>query len=106
FAWPHLKADRAVLLRHWKAVLLLGLIGIASFNTLLYLSLQHTTATNSLLIQSATPALILLLGALLFRDPVDLREAAAVALSMVGVVVIVGRGSLSELAAFRVQAGD
>jgi drug/metabolite transporter (DMT)-like permease len=106
FAWPYLKADRAVLLRHWKAVVLLGLLGIASFNTLLYLALQQTTATNSLLIQSGTPAMILVLGAMMFRDPVDARTAGAVALSIVGVGVIVARGSLAELAAFRIQPGD
>ena len=57
-AWPHLKRDWPVLRAHWPIMAILGALGIGAFNTLLYTGLQTTTALNSMLIQSAQPALI------------------------------------------------
>ncbi len=47
FAWPRLKADMPVLLRHWKAMLLLSATGIASYNTMSYIGLTSTTACGT-----------------------------------------------------------
>lgn len=52
FAWPHLRRDLATLKAQWRWVLLLGALGIGTFNTLLYTGLQTTTAVNGLLLQS------------------------------------------------------
>ncbi|MCL2636345.1 MAG: DMT family transporter, partial [Betaproteobacteria bacterium] len=50
FAWPHLKRDGPVLLRHAPILLALAATGIASFNTMTYVGLQYTTAVNALLL--------------------------------------------------------
>src|SRR3546814_20041873 len=67
-AWPHLKRDWPVLRANWPIVGLLGALAIGSFNILLYTGLQSTTALNSMLIQSAQPALVLIAGALVMGD--------------------------------------
>lgn len=54
-AWPHLKAPWPLLRQAWKQVLLLGVCGIAGYNTLAYIALQSTTATNAALINSFVP---------------------------------------------------
>lgn len=51
-------------------MLTLGILGIGTFNTLLYTGLQTSTAVNGLLLQSMQPALILMLGALVFGENV------------------------------------
>src|SRR6478752_2155476 len=68
FARPRLRADLPVLLRHWKMMLLLSATGIASYNTLSYIGLTSTTALNVLLLQPATPLIIIVWAYLLFRD--------------------------------------
>ncbi len=60
FAWPHLKRDAPVLLRHWPMMLLLSATGIATYNTMSYIGLASTTALNVLLLQSAGPLIIIL----------------------------------------------
>lgn len=105
-AWPHLKRDKEVLRAHWPMVLLLGLLGIGSFNLLLYTGLQTTTALNSMLIQAAQPALILIVGALVMRDRTSVRQIAGVAVSLAGVLVIIGRGDPAALVALRWNEGD
>src|SRR5579862_9444036 len=76
-AWPHLRRDWPVLLRHWRLMLVLGTFGIGAYNTITYLGLQTTTALNALLMQSATPLAILLCSFVLFRERPSLRQIVA-----------------------------
>ena len=105
-AAPYLKRDRARLIAKWPAVLALGLLGVAAFNTLLYSGLQFTTALNAVLIQSAQPPLILLAAFLLFGDRAGAAQIAGVLLSLAGVLVIVAGGDLDRLVQLRFNPGD
>ncbi len=105
-AWPHLKRDWPVLRAHWPVMAILGALGIGAFNTLLYSGLQTTTALNSMLIQSAQPALILMLGGLVMRDRTSARQIAGVLVSLAGVLIVIARGDLALLLALRLNAGD
>ena len=105
-AWPHLKRDWPVLRAHWPILAILGALGIGTFNTLLYTGLQTTTALNSMLIQSAQPALILMVGGLVMRDRTSARQAAGVLVSLAGVLIVVSRGDLALLLALRLNSGD
>ncbi|WP_238474171.1 DMT family transporter [Altericroceibacterium spongiae] len=69
FAWRHLRADRQRLLSHWKAVLLLGLTGVAAFNAFIYSGLQFTTASKGLLLQAGDPRPHSPVQSHLFRRP-------------------------------------
>ena len=106
FAWRTVLADAARLKVHWRIVLLLGLLGVAAFNALLYSGLHYTTATNSLLIQAAIPPLIAAFAFALFRDLTNRRQIAAIALSMTGVVIVVCQGDLNVLLHLKIGLGD
>jgi drug/metabolite transporter (DMT)-like permease len=105
-AWPHLRRDWPVLRAHWRIVALLGALAIGSFNILLYTGLQSTTALNSMLIQSAQPALILIGGALVMGDGTSLRQVVGVLISLVGVLAIIGRGDPAILWGMQLNIGD
>ena len=106
FALRPFGADLPKLRASWPMVLLLGLLGVALFNTLLYAGLQHTTATNALLIQAATAPLVLLTGWMLFRDRPTGVQMLATLLSIAGVLLVVARGSLATLLALELGSGD
>ncbi|HEY0425345.1 MAG TPA: DMT family transporter [Rhodopila sp.] len=106
FAWPRLKADLPVMLRHWKMMLALSATGIACYNTMSYIGLTSTTALNVLLLQSATPLIIIVWAYLVFRETPTPRQALGVLVSLAGVGVIGGHGSLEVLAHFRLNDGD
>lgn len=105
-AWPHLKRDGPVLRANWPIVAVLGALAIGSFNILLYTGLQSTTAINSMLIQSAQPALILIVGALVMKDRTSARQIIGVIVSLAGVLTIVGRGDPQMLIALGLNIGD
>ena len=106
FAWPRLKQDWQVMLRHWKLMVLLAATGIASYNTLSYIGLNSTTALNVLLLQSASPLVIIVWAFLIFRDVPTLRQIAGVLVSLAGVAAIAAHGSLEMLASLHINPGD
>lgn len=105
-AWPHLRRDWPVLKTNWRIMLLLGILGIGAFNTLLYTGLQTTTALNSLLLQAAQPALILIMGAVLMKDHVSARQLWGLIISLAGVLAIISQGNITAMLNLNLNKGD
>ena len=105
-AWPHLKRDWPVLLRHWRMMLLLALTGFATYNTMSYIGLQYTTALNALLLQSVMPVLVLLWAFALLGERPSGWQTLGVAISLAGVAVIASGGSLETLLHLSFNRGD
>lgn len=106
FAWPRLKADLPVMLRHWRMMLVLSATGIASYNTMSYIGLTSTTALNVLLLQSASPLIIIVWAYMLFREAPTLRQTLGVLVSLAGVGAIAAHGSLQALFRLQLNRGD
>ncbi|MFZ2908266.1 MAG: DMT family transporter [Candidatus Desulfobacillus denitrificans] len=106
WAWPHLRAQWREVLAHWKVLAMLGLFGGACHNALTYTGLAHTTATNGVLLASATPIMIIGLSWALFGKRLRMPEWLGVALSFSGVLVILAQGELRLLLELRPNAGD
>jgi drug/metabolite transporter (DMT)-like permease len=93
-------------LTNWKRYSMLGLLGVGLYNSLQYLALQSSSPINVTLVASGVPVWMLLVGRLFFGIPVKRRQVAGAVLSIAGVLVVLCRGSLAELAALRLMAGD
>lgn len=106
FAWPHVKQDWPTIRRHWPILLLFAVLGVTIFNTFVYTGLQTTTALNALLLQSATPVLIVGASYLLFRQAITAQQGVGLVLSLVGVVTIVTQGDWGALQGLRINPGD
>ena len=106
FAWPRLRTDLPVMLRHWKTMLVLSATGIASYNTMSYIGLTSTTALNVLLLQSVTPLIIIVWAYLLFRERPTPRQAFGVLVSLAGVAAIAAHGSFDVLIHLQLNRGD
>lgn len=106
FTRDQIRADWPRIRERLGLVVLMSLVGIAAFNTILYWSLQYTTAINATLMQSSGPLLIGLWSFALFRDPLTRGQIAGVAVSLLGVAAIVSGGSVETLAHLRLNAGD
>jgi drug/metabolite transporter (DMT)-like permease len=81
-------------------------IGVGLYNTLVYLALEHTTAINATVVFAAMPAMIAGLGWLVFRDPFGRFQTAGMAISAVGVAILIARGEPSALLALDFNRGD
>jgi drug/metabolite transporter (DMT)-like permease len=101
-----LRRHRAVLLQNWQLVALLGLTGIAGFQTLVYLALTHTTALNTILLLSLAPLAIVALSWLALGERISRVQAAGLVTSLGGAAVLILHGEIEALVDLRFNAGD
>ena len=88
---------RQTIIKHWKYLLLVSILGVANFNTFVYLGLQTSTATDAVLLLSATPIIILIFSRLLFAAPISVQQLIGIAISLMGVLIIISGGVPSKL---------
>jgi drug/metabolite transporter (DMT)-like permease len=106
FAWPRLRREWTLVLRHWRIIVVLSALGVAAFNTLLYTGLHFTTAINAALMQSTMPVMIVAMSYLFFGETVSARQKAGIVVSLLGVLIIVLRGDYRLLSTLSLNPGD
>lgn len=99
-------ASRAAIWQRWAYLAMLGLFGVAAFNALQYLALTTTTALNATLIAASGPVWMMLIGWGMFGVAPRHRQWAGSVLSLLGVLVVVGRGEWRALAHVQFVPGD
>ncbi len=106
FAWKHLKRDWGAIRARLGTMIFLSVIGISAFNTLQYWALEHTQALNTLLLQSAGPLFVAVWSLILLGVRLTLAQAGGIALSLIGVLVILLHGDLTALSSIEFNKGD
>jgi drug/metabolite transporter (DMT)-like permease len=106
FTWRGLWRALALLVRQWPLLAFLALLGITNYNSMVYLGLQHTAATNAVLLNSAVPVMIVGLSFVLLRLAVRGAQLGGILVSMLGVITIATEGRPQELLELRLNRGD
>ncbi|SHO46386.1 DMT family transporter [Desulfopila aestuarii] len=106
FAVKHLWRERELAKKHYRFICIQGLVGVAGFNTLIYLAMQTTTAINAVLVNSCIPVLIAVCSWVFYREMMTVRQCFGVLVSLSGVVLIISRGELAHLLAVSFNQGD
>jgi len=97
-----LKGQAVPLIRHGRAYLTLGLVGIGAFNVLFFCGMQMTSAVNGALIMALNPLVTAVLAFLITGYRPSSRQLWAFPLGLAGVgVVVLGGG-----AHLRIAGGD
>jgi drug/metabolite transporter (DMT)-like permease len=84
----------------------LALLGMVLYQCLAYYAAHSTSATNMGVICALIPLLGLLLNGLVFRQPVGRSSLLGVALSLAGVLYLLGQGQPLNLLAAGINRGD
>src|SRR5690606_6258200 len=105
-ALPHLRKQWPIVREHWKVLVILGLLGVGGFNTLVYIGLHSTTATNAAILNSFIPIATIALAFALLGRRIGRLEAAGVLVSLAGVTLIVAHGHFETLLGFTLNRGD
>ncbi len=103
---PTLWRRRALICRHWPILAALGFGSVTLYNGFFYLGVQQSSAINGALITSSIPLLIALCAWLIAGDPLSLRQASAIGLSLLGVLVILARGDPGAVLGIELGTGD
>lgn len=97
--WPAVK-------RSWKTLAALGVLGCGLYNTMSYIGLQTTTATNTALFNSIIPMFIVPIAWVWLHERIRPVQGVGVLVSLAGVLAIVGQGSLDTFLHLRINPGD
>lgn len=97
--WPTLRPHRVFLL-------LMGALGLTTFNSLFYLAAHTTSALNMGIIQGSIPVFVLAGSYLLYHNRSNPMQIVGIAVTIVGVVLVTTNGSLQNLISLSFQFGD
>jgi drug/metabolite transporter (DMT)-like permease len=89
-----------------RAFVLLGVLGLVLSTQLSYFGYAYTTAANAAILQAATPVLVALGARAYLGERLRRRQQAGVALSSLGMLVVVTDGRLVLLRVEELRAGD
>ena len=106
FAVAQLRADAALIRRHYPKLLVFGAVGAGGFTLLGYWGVSYTTAVNATLLNSSLPLFVVPLSWLVLGLTVSGRQLVGLVLSLAGVVAIVSGGSLQTFARLALNPGD
>ncbi|MGX8882184.1 DMT family transporter [Methylovorus sp. SPW-M1] len=85
-------------LRHARAYIVLGLVGVFGFNLLFFLGMQSTSAVNGALIMALNPLLTALIAWATIGERLQMRQWLAFPIGLLGVaIVVLGAGAHLEI---------
>jgi len=98
--------QRYIVHQNFWQITLLALLSVSLFNSLAYISLQYTTATNATLLNSFIPIFILILTTLFFGEKIKGRQIWGILISLLGVLAILSRLDSSIVVQLQINRGD
>ena len=106
FALKPLITERKILKENIPYLSLTALLGITTFNTLIYFAGHTTTAINLSLISITFPIFVVILSRIFFGELITMNKAFGIILVMAGVVLLITEGSLSKILGISFAIGD
>lgn len=106
FALPRLQGRWHLVRTHWWLFLVLGATGVATFQAIIYVGLNYTTAVNATILNAATPLVMVLMVWAMDGQPATRRQWLGMALTFLGVMLIVSRGEWRNLRHLQFNSGD
>ncbi|MFM1929654.1 MAG: hypothetical protein RL387_982 [Bacteroidota bacterium] len=107
FAYVAIKKEWPIFKQNKLYFFLMGLVGIAIYNTLIYTSGHYTTAINMALFGSTVhPVVSALLGAAIIHEKLHWKNITGIALCIFGTLYLLTKGELVNILHFKIGAGD
>ncbi|WP_343033751.1 DMT family transporter [Alkalicoccus luteus] len=106
FAWRTAWKHRHLFLEKRRPFFWMTITGVTFFNTFIYASLQFTTASNVAVLETAIPAVTILLAAILLSEKLGWRQWTGAAVSGIGALIVVTEGALFTGGGIEWNPGD
>ncbi|TDQ37531.1 DMT family transporter [Thiopseudomonas denitrificans] len=91
---------------HLGKIFIMGTLGMAMFQSLMYFAAQYTTAANIGIIQALIPGISLVLALMLLRQRLTPAAIVGAATAFIGVLLVVSNGQLGQLVQQGLNRGD
>ncbi|WP_248928458.1 DMT family transporter [Paenibacillus hamazuiensis] len=100
------RMNLAALRSNWPMFVLLGIIGIFGFNMLFFEGMKTTSPLNGSLIMATNPLVTALLARYILKDAITVRQGAGIVISLLGVLLVITRGSWQVISTLSFTSGD
>ncbi len=91
---------------NYKWMIVMGLCGFTTFNSLYYISAHHTVAINLGIVQSTTPAFIMIISLFWLKTRINLKQVTGLLITFIGVSIVISNGNLALLLRLKLNNGD
>lgn len=98
--------QRAAIKKSLPAMIPMALLGVTTFNALLYKAAHTTSALNLSLIATSTPVFIILLARIFLQERLTVRKMTGLAVALAGVLLLITGGDSSRLTNLEFSIGD
>ncbi len=99
-------AERAAIRRSLPAMIPMAILGVTTFNALLYKAAHTTSALNLSLIATSTPVFIILLARIFLHERLTTRKMLGLTVALGGVLLLITGGDPGRLAGLDFSIGD
>lgn len=106
FAWKSMIKDWSRIKHSWGFLSVLSVLGISGFISLLYIGMHTSTPINGAIIQTTTPAIILLLCFFLYDEKITKNQMFGMGLCFFGALYVVFQGDWNIVREMSVVKGD
>ena len=91
---------------HWGKILLLAFMSITTYNSLLYVSAQYTSALNITLVTALMPVTTIVLSVPILAATISLRSIMGIVCAFTGALYVILKGSPEALWTLQFNTGD
>lgn len=106
FAIKYFVREWRLIREHLVYLSITALLGITTFNTLIYIAGHTTTAMNLSLIAISFPIFILLFSRILYKEYLTIKKGLGIVLVLMGVITLITKGDISALLHISFNIGD
>ena len=107
FAWKKYQKERHIVWQNKSYFFFTAFTGFTCYNVFLYIAGHYTSAINLALIGSlSSPIFAVAIGAIFFKEQVPLVRIIGLVLCVIGILILVAKGSFARLKAFHFEIGD
>lgn len=107
FAWKNFQSEKAIFKQNKMYFFLMGLVGFAIYNTLIYTAGHYTTAINMALFGSTVhPIVAALLAAYVVNEKLHWKNITGILLGIIGTLYLLTKGNIANIINFEIGTGD
>ena len=107
FAWKQVKKEWGTIKQSWHYLFWVSLIGIAMFNTFVYVGGHYTSAINLALIgTTSSPIMANIMARIFLKEKIGWYKIVGIALCVTGILFLLAKGNFSNLLTLKFSEGD
>jgi drug/metabolite transporter (DMT)-like permease len=100
------KPSWSAVMKEWKTLTAMAILGITIYTLLLYEALNYTSSTNAALVSALNPAVMAIFAVIFLKERITKLQTLGLGFSLIGVIIILTGGNLGHIFQVDYNKGD